>query len=151
MASSSLRNSSQAKPRLAKVTDHQLPSRPFASTVLGYARIILGAGSLLAPYFTCGVFKFDITNETATVVRLFGVRGVAFGQLLITTGDKSLVDGGRRELRRLLRANVGCDMIDVCSLVFAIINGHMDRLPGTMLAIGAAVCVAVGILGLKAV
>ena len=134
---------------MAKLTDHQLPSRPFAATALGYSRIVLGAGSLLAPHFTCGVFKFVITNETATVVRLFGVRGVALGQLLITAGDKSRVDGGRRELRRLLRANVGCDMIDVCSLVFALTSGHMDRLPGTMLAIGAAVCVAAGLLGLE--
>jgi hypothetical protein len=115
----------------------------------GYARISLGAASLLAPRFTCGLFALNICNETATVARLFGVRGVALGELLVTADDKTLSDGGRRELRRLLRANVGCDLIDICSLAFAVAGGHMDQLPGALLMGCAAMCVGMGLLGLK--
>jgi hypothetical protein len=158
MASSNPQKNSQSEPLIpAKLTNRQPASRPLKPTAfytikaLGYARIGLGAASLLAPRFTCGLFKLIISNETGTVARLFGVRGVVLGELLITADDKTLLGGGRRELRRLLRANMGCDMIDICSIAFAVASGHMDRLPGALLAGCAAMGVGMGLLGLKTV
>jgi len=151
MPSSNLRNNSQSEPPIpTKLTNYQHASEPLTPTAfyaiktLSYARIFLGVASLLAPHFTCGLFKLSISNESATVVRLFGVRGVALGGLLVTAN-------GKTELRRLLWANVGCDMTDVCSLAFAVISGHMDWLPGALLVGGAVMCVDMGLLGLKTV
>ncbi|VUC26668.1 unnamed protein product [Clonostachys rosea] len=119
----------------------------YAIKSLGYARIGLGAASLLAPRFICGSFRFFISNETATVVRMFGVRGVALGYLILNADDKTL--SGQTELKKMLWANAGCDIADICSIAFAIASGHMDRLPGTLLAGGAAVCVGFALLGGK--
>ncbi|KAF2864993.1 hypothetical protein BDV95DRAFT_600171 [Massariosphaeria phaeospora] len=156
MASSNLRNNPQSEPLTpAKLPNSQSASEPLIATAFytikafGYARIVLGAASLFSPHFTCGLFKLAISNETATIVRLFGVRGVALGELLVTADDASLPDGGRRELRRLLRANTGCDLVDICSLAVAVAIGHMGQLPGALLAGGAAVCAGMGVLGLK--
>jgi hypothetical protein len=121
----------------------------YAIQALGYARIGLGAASLLTPSSICGLFRFLISNETATVVRMFGVRGVALGYLIFDADHKTLP--GRAELKRMLWANFGCDMADICSIAFAVTSGHMDRLPGTFLAGGAAVCVALALLGIKSI
>lgn len=149
---------SMSKPVVStKPPDNEPPYRSvtpvahYALHALGYARIGLGAASLLFPHFTCGLFKFAICNETATVVRLFAVRGIALGELLITADNKTPLDGGKRELSRTLWANVGCDMVDICSLGFAVVSGHIDRLPGALLSGGAAVCVALGLLGLNGI
>ena len=158
MTSSSPPHKLQSKTRIPeKLIKHQSASEPLTRTafyaikVFGYTRIALGVASLLAPRFTCGLFAFPISDETTTVVRLFGVRGIALGVLLITANDKTLFDGGRRELKRLLRANLGCDMADICSIMFAVANGHMAPLPGALLAGGAAGCVGLGLLGLEIV
>jgi hypothetical protein len=141
----------------AKLKNYQPASEPltpiafYTTKAFGYARIGLGAASLLAPRFTCGLFKFLISNETATVVRLFGVRGVALGGILVTADDKTLLDGGRRELRRVLWANVGCDMMDICSIGVAVTSGHIDQLPGALLTGCAMIGVCIGLLGLKTV
>ena len=154
MASSNLRSSPQTKN--FPPTSKHLASGPLTPTALyaikafSLSRIILGAASVLNPPFTCGLFRFLISNETALVVRLFGVRGVALGGLLITAGDNPHLGEGRRELRRLLWANVSCDIIDICTLLFAVVTGQMDQLPATFLVGGAAMLVGIGFLGLRA-
>jgi len=65
--------------------------------------------------------------------------------------DKTSLGGTRRELKRTLWANVGCDMVDICSLGFAVASGHIGRLPGALLAGGAAVCAGLGLLGLNGI
>ncbi|CAH0054987.1 unnamed protein product [Clonostachys solani] len=154
MAPPSYPNEAHPKPLFSDdLTTHKSTSEPpvqgavCAIQALGYARIGLGAASLLAPRLICGLFRFFISNETATVVRMFGVRGVALGHLLLNADDKTL--SGRAELKRMLWANFGCDMADICSIAFAVASGHMGRLPGTFLAGGAAVCVALALLGVK--
>jgi hypothetical protein len=78
----------------AKLAVHQRVSEPlarpahYAITVLAYARISLEAGCLLVPGFTFRSFRFVTTTKTATVVRLFGVRGIAVSELLVTTDEK---------------------------------------------------------------
>ncbi|CAI6336740.1 unnamed protein product [Periconia digitata] len=110
--------------------------------LFAYSRIILGAASVLVPHFTCSLFQFQISNETATVVRLFGVRGIALGSLLMASLDEKMV------WRKVLRANVGCDVIDIGSLAFAVMSGHLDLMPGMFLAGGAASLVCLGGWGL---
>jgi hypothetical protein len=155
MASSSPPHKLQSEPHISEKLLNE--SKPLTATAFyaikafGYTRIALGVASLLAPRFTCGLFAFHISDETATVVRMFGVRGVALGELLVTADDKTSLDEARRELRRLLQANVGCDMADICSIAFAVVNGHMASLPAALLAGGAAGCVGMGLLGLKTV
>ena len=156
MSSSNLRNmtNSQSLPLTPpKSTNYQPPplTASYAIKALGYARIGLGAGCLLVPHFTCELFKLSISNETAAVVRMFGVRGIALGEIIINSDDKTSPDRGSRELRRVLWASVGCDLIDVCSLALAVASGHMDRLPGTLLMTGAAMAAGMGLLGLRSI
>jgi hypothetical protein len=125
------------------------PSSSIAVRTFGYCRIVLGASSVIAPRFACGLFNFLISNETAAVVRMFGIRGVALGALILTAGNSSSSEDGGRELRRTLWANTSCDIVDICILLWSICNGHIDRLPGGLLAGGAATCVGLGLLGLK--
>ncbi|CAG9978725.1 unnamed protein product [Clonostachys byssicola] len=159
MASSSYQNKAHPKSLLPddlatqKSTSESLVQGAiFAIQALGYARIGLGAASLLAPSSICGLFRFLISNETAIVVRMFGVRGVALGYLILNAdhADQKTLSG-REELKRMLWANFGCDVADICSIAFAVTSGHMDRLPGTFLAGGAAVCVAMALLGIKTI
>lgn len=141
----------------AKLANDQPASEPLTPTAFytvksfGYARICLGAASILAPRFTCGLFQLYISHETAAVARLFGVRGIALGGLLITAEDKTILDGGKRELRRLVRANMWCDIIDIFTLAFAVANRHMDLLPGGLLMTCATWGVGMGLLGLSAI
>lgn len=156
MAPLNYRNKAHPKPLLPddlathkSTSESPIQGAVYAVQALGYARIGLGAASLLAPSSICGLFRFFISNETATVVRMFGVRGVALGYLILHADHKTL--SGRAELKRMLWANFGCDMADICSIAFAVTSGHMDGLPETFLAGGAAVCVALAHLGMKSI
>lgn len=158
MASSNVRTQPEVEPLTrAKLANNQPASKPLTPTAFytvksfGYARICLGTASILAPRLTCGLFQLYISNETAAVARLFGVRGIALGGLLITAEDETLPDRGSRELRRSLRANMWCDIIDIFTLAFAVANGHMDLVPGKLLMACAAWGVGMGLLGLSAI
>jgi hypothetical protein len=70
------------------------------------------------------------------------VQGIALGELFVTAEN-------RKELRKLLRANVACDVIDVVSLGVAVACGDMERLRGALHMVGAVVCAALGFVGLK--
>lgn len=96
------------------------PPAIYASKALGYTRIVLGLGSLLFPHTTCSLFRFPIAEETATVVRFFGVRGIALGMLLVTAYDDALLDGGKRGIGKLLGVNMACDVVDICTIVGAV-------------------------------
>ncbi|KAF1956885.1 hypothetical protein CC80DRAFT_491755 [Byssothecium circinans] len=162
MASSNLQNSSQPEPLVPKMPiTHQSAPEPLIPTTyytiqaLGYARMGLGAASLLAPR-AAFLYLFNlpiISNETAVPVRFFGVREAVLGELLLTAHDKNLPDEGRREIRRLLWANAASDVADIVSVAFAVYSGHMEKLPGAMLVVGAAIGLGVElvILGLKMV
>lgn len=156
--SSSNPSTLQSDPLALKTPNHDhnsskplLPPVIYASKALGYARILLGLGSLLIPHTTCSLFRFSIDEETATVVRFFGVRGIALGTLLVTVHDESLLDGGRREMRKLLGVNMACDVVDICTIIGAVAGGAMGSEPGVLLAGGAAVCVGLAGLGLRSI
>lgn len=77
-------------------------SKPLSSTTrtaiftLHYIRIATGAACLIAPRYTCALFKYNVPTESALLVRMFGVRDAVFGELLTTAIDEKRSDGGRR-------------------------------------------------------
>lgn len=63
---------------------------------LSFIRIATGAACLIAPRFTCALFKFPVPAEQTLLVRMVGARDAVLGELLITAEDKTAHDGGRR-------------------------------------------------------
>jgi hypothetical protein len=120
-----------------------------AIKALSVARIALGASTIIAPRWTCALFQFPIPASVSILARLFGVRELVLGELLITAEDKGSPTGGRRELRRTLLANLGTDTVDVCSVVFAVATGTIGRVPGALFGAGAVVALGLGGLGLR--
>lgn len=78
------------------------PLLPLSSTTqaiiktLSVVRIATGAACLVAPRFTCALFRHNVPAEQALLVRMIGARDALFGELLITAEDKESGDGGRR-------------------------------------------------------
>ena len=72
------------------------PATQTAIKVLSFVRIATGAACLLAPRFTCALFRYNVPAEQDLLVRMIGARDVLFGELLITAEDKGRGDGGRR-------------------------------------------------------
>ncbi|KAF2830570.1 hypothetical protein CC86DRAFT_163193 [Ophiobolus disseminans] len=114
--------------------------------VLTLIRVVTGAACLVAPRYTCALFRISVPAEQAIVVRMVGIRDVVFGGLLITAEDKDSGDGGRREMRRAIWAGIAVDAVDIASLAFGVAVGQIGNATGGLL--GAA---AVGALGLGAV
>jgi len=142
----------QSEPLIpSKLSDeHAKPLSYTTSTairVLSVARIALGASTLIAPTWTGTLFLYSIPASASILARLYGVRELALGEMLITAEDKSSPGGGRRELRRTLLACIGSDAVDVCSAVFAVATGAMDIVPGALSGGGAAVLMVLGCLG----
>lgn len=81
--------------------------------------------------------------------RLFGVRDLALGELLFTAEDKDSPNGGRREIKRALLAGIGCDCVDVASIVFGVATGTVGKAPALIFAGGAAAFVGLGALGMR--
>ncbi|CAO2655765.1 Nn.00g045680.m01.CDS01 [Neocucurbitaria sp. VM-36] len=85
----------------SKLMNNDPNSPPLSSTTLtaikalSLIRIATGAACLVAPRFTCALFKYPVPAEQALLVRMFGVRDAVFGELLITAEDKTAPDGGR--------------------------------------------------------
>lgn len=86
----------------SKLTDNN-PSSPYSSPtprtaikVLHLLRIATGLACLIAPQYTCALFKYHVPVEQALLVRMFGVREVVFGELLASAEDKDAADGGKR-------------------------------------------------------
>ncbi|KAJ4371180.1 hypothetical protein N0V83_004396 [Neocucurbitaria cava] len=85
----------------SKLTDNN-PSSPYSSPtprtaikVLHLLRIASGLACLIAPQYTCALFKYRVPAEQALLVRMFGVREVVFGELLTSAEDKDAPDGGK--------------------------------------------------------
>lgn len=66
--------------------------------ILSCVRFATGAACLIAPRFTCALFKYHVPAEQALPVRMLGIRDVVFGELLVTAEDKDRQDRGRRQV-----------------------------------------------------
>lgn len=84
-----------------KLRNHSAPAEPSSTTRAAYntlaaIRIATGVACIVAPRFTCGLFRYSLPAEHGLIVRMFGIRDAVFGELLITAEDSKLPDGGRR-------------------------------------------------------
>lgn len=132
--------------------EHAAPLSNTTSTAikaLSLVRIAFGASTLIAPHWTGALFQFPIPASASILARLFGIREIVLGTLLITAEDKGSPAGGRRELRRALLAGLGVDTIDIFSSVFSVATGAMGRVPGALFGGAALALVLGGGLGLR--
>lgn len=106
---------------------------------MGIARIAIGAAALLAPRLTSKLMGFptDHDNPTARLMgRLFGVRDVALGVLVLTMPDDP------RIARSIFHLNAAVDAGDAASMAAAVVGRQgIDRaaLSSALLAVPAAV------------
>lgn len=87
-------------PKLASDPAHHAisPLNQTAIKVLAAIRVVTGAACLIAPRYTCALFRYIVPAEHTLLVRMVGARDVVFGELLITAEDKNREDGGRRQV-----------------------------------------------------
>jgi hypothetical protein len=99
----------------------------------------LGGACVIAPQTTCEIFFYPVPAAFSILPRLFGIRDLLLGALLVTAEDKNVPSGGRRELRRTLWANIVADSVDVISIVLSLAQGNLGRLPAAALGGGAGI------------
>ncbi|KAF2243735.1 hypothetical protein BU26DRAFT_523327 [Trematosphaeria pertusa] len=151
MAPSSISSINQSEPLLPPKPSNGQNGQPISKTsssaveALHLIRIGLGLACIVAPRWTCAVFQFSIPEGSAILVRLFGVRDLILGALLTTNEDKV----SRREMKRVVWANIGADAVDMCSIAFALATGTLGKLPAGLFAGGAAVGLGLEALGLR--
>jgi hypothetical protein len=124
-------------------------STTYAIKALSYMRIATGAACLVAPQFTCALFKYNVPIGSVLLVRMVGARDGALGELLLTAQDKDAPDGGRREMRRAIWTGMAVDVIDIGSLAYAVAKGHALKSTGGLFGAGAVVFMGLGAWGLR--
>lgn len=107
-------------------------------------RSAIGIGSSVAPGLTGRLFGLDMANnpQALYLARLFGIRDVALGYGLSTSG------GAERAL--WLRIGIACDLADALAGVFAGRRGQLPPFAAVLVtgtALGAA---ALGVAALQA-
>ncbi|KAF2274708.1 uncharacterized protein EI97DRAFT_434938 [Westerdykella ornata] len=128
------------------------PLSPPASTaikVLSVVRIAVGAAFTIAPRFSFALSQFPIPAAYAFMPRLFGIRDLALGELLLTAEDKNSPDGGRREIKRTLWAGIGCDLVDVAAVAYGVANGTLPKPPALIIGGGAIAFIAMATIGMR--
>ena len=115
-----------------------------AIKILGIHRVALGAFCLIAPRFSCALFQFPVPAAYSIMPRLFGVRDLVLGELLLTAEDKNSSGGGKREIKRALWANIGTDCVDLASIAFGVATGTFGKTPALIFGGGAAASAVVG-------
>lgn len=124
-------------------------STTYAIKALSYMRIATGAACLVAPQFTCALFKYNVPIGSALLVRMVGGRDGVLGELLLTAQDKDAPDGGRRETKRAIWTGMAADAIDIGSLAYAVAKGHALKSTGGLFGAGAVVFMGLGAWGLR--
>jgi hypothetical protein len=124
-------------------------STTYAIKALSYMRIATGAACLVAPQFTCALFRYNVPVGSALLVRMVGARDGVMGELLLTAQDKDAPDGGRREMRRAIWTGMAADAIDIGSLAYAVSKGHALKSTGGLFGAGAVVFMGLGAWGLR--
>ena len=124
-------------------------STQYAIKALSYMRIATGAACLIAPQFTCALFRYNIPAGSALLVRMVGARDGVLGELLLTAEDKNAPDEGRREMSRAIWTGIAADAIDIGSLAYAVAKGHAAKSTGALFGAGAVVFIGLGAMGLR--
>ncbi|KAF2001889.1 hypothetical protein P154DRAFT_618968 [Amniculicola lignicola CBS 123094] len=146
--------SHQSEPLLPPklMNDHPETLSPTSANVLkafSVMRVALGAALIVAPRWSCALFQLPIPAAYLVLSRLVGIRDVALGELLFTAEDKTGPDGGRREIKRALWANIATDTADVAAVAYAFAVGNMGRAPAAMLGGGGILYMLLGTVVLR--
>lgn len=112
-------------------------------TALGVLRIGVGAACIIAPQFTCNLFRLPASPQIALVTRLTGVRDIVLGELLLTANRSG--EDKHHELKRTLWANVATDVVDVGSCAVALYTGAVGRTAAGLFGGGAVLFVLLGV------
>lgn len=128
--------------------DAETISRFAAGTVqtLGYLRAITGAAVLIAPLTMGKLFHIPVTAQTAVLGEMAGVRDIAVGELLLLADKK---DKERKELKRMLWANIAVDAVDAAACGYGLAVGTMSRAGAGLLGGGALLFLALGVTSLR--
>jgi hypothetical protein len=129
-------------------------------TTLSSLRAVAGFSCILAPTFTGTLFRLPIpANSTnALLLRLFGVRDAVIGELLWTvrpgtvgepTRTAATVLAERKELKRILWANVATDGLDLVCVAVALGRGALGRPAAACVGGGAATFLVLGLMALR--
>ncbi|KAH7068723.1 hypothetical protein FB567DRAFT_541059 [Paraphoma chrysanthemicola] len=117
--------------------------------VLTVMRVGVGAACIVAPRFTCALFKYNVPAEQALIVRMFGARDAVFGELLATAEDKERPDRGRREIKRAIWGALAADVMDLGAIAFGVATGQVGKTPGILLGAAAIGAIGIGAVGLR--
>jgi hypothetical protein len=140
---------SPLKPKSEPSNNPLSASTQYAIKALSYFRIATGAACLIAPQFTCALFRYNVPVGSALLVRMVGARDAVLGELLLTAEDRSAPDGGRREMRRAIWTGIAADAVDIGSLAYAVAKGHAGKPTGALFGAGAVVFMGLGAMGLR--
>ncbi|KAH8704106.1 hypothetical protein BGW36DRAFT_423632 [Talaromyces proteolyticus] len=149
-------------------TTSRQPSNFAIGTVqaLAWLRVVAGGAALVAPSFTAKLFFLPGVTPGSLAsyqLRLFGIRDAVIGELLYTVRPKfpsaaspasqteSDWERDRKELRRMLWANVATDALDVVVTGTALAAGIIPRSAAVAVGGGATVFLLMGLVGLKTI
>lgn len=116
-----------------------------AITALGAIRIATAAACMVAPQFTSRLFLVDVPPAASLAMRMVGAREAALGGLLLV-GKNS---GRRDALRMVLMAGIAADLLDIVAGVVDVASGSIGMGTLDMVAGGAVLAVALGVVGLR--
>ena len=109
----------------------------------GILRLIPGVLFLFAPSAASRLFLIPFGPEAAIAGRLFGVREVVIGTLLLRAKDQE-------ESRRLYTQAIAIDCLDLVATAVCFIEGRLDLIPAlTTVGGGIVVFIALGLIGLS--
>lgn len=137
----------------SQTTESSLPRSAMASTAiqtLAWAKMGLGAASIIAPQLVLKLFLLDLPDDTNVMSRLFGSSCAGMGAVLWVVQRacmKGKVDVG--VLRTVVGVNVLADGVDVVSCVGGHLSGRYGIEAGGMLGGGCLVLAVLGVIGLR--
>ena len=110
---------------------------------LAYARIAVGALSLLSPTLAAKAFLLDPDHnpQLPLITRMFGSREVALGALTLASSGKARA--------ALVQAGIAVDGADTLAGLAATISGSISKPAGLVLTGAAAGAVTTGVLALQ--
>lgn len=127
-------------------------SKPLSSfarntiNVLGYMRVLIGVGSLIAPLSTAKLFGIPLTPQTVLIGEMAAVRDAGLGELLLLADRK---DKERKELKRMLWANIAIDSVDLMACGYGFVMGTLSKTAVVGFGSGAILFLGLGVAGLK--
>ncbi|KAK5662365.1 hypothetical protein OQA88_8275 [Cercophora sp. LCS_1] len=125
---------------------------PFAKgllTFVGLIRAVYGVGCILAPALAVKFIGIaNLSPEASILCRLFGVRDIVIGWLLLLAHAKRTPISGDGEVRRAIWWNIVMDGLDALTLGLAFAQGDLEAglfgkmVGGSLLDLGMGLALA---------